>query len=131
MKSRIFLVFVLTITIGAAVLASLPSRADASCRVRIGGLNWDSANFHDQVVAFILEHGYGCRVRLIYGGTLPIMTAHYEGKNDLIMELWYDNVQEQYDIAHKSGKVKMLSVNTPDTCRDGTYRASCRRRTRA
>lgn len=114
MKSRVLLIFVLTVAIGTAALASLPSRADAACRVHIGDLNWDSANFHDQVVAFILRHGYGCRVRLTYGGTLPIMTAHYEGKNDLIMELWYYNIKDQYDAASKSGKVKMLSVNTPD-----------------
>ena len=115
MKSRVLLIFVLTIALGAAALVSLPSRVDAACSVRIGDLNWDSANFHDQVTAFILEHGYGCRVRLIYGGTLPIMTAHYEGKNDIIMELWYDNVKAQYDPAMKSGKVKQVGVNTPDS----------------
>ena len=115
MKSRVLLIFVLTIAIGTAALVTLPTRADAACSVRIGDLNWDSANFHDQVTAFILEHGYGCRVRLIYGGTLPIMTAHYEGKNDIVMELWYDNVKAQYDPAMKSGKVKQVGVNTPDS----------------
>ena len=86
MKSRALLIaiFFVVLVVGAI---SAPGRADAACRVRIGDLNWDSANFHDQVAAFILKHGYGCRVTLIYGGTLPIMTAHYQGKNDLIMEL--------------------------------------------
>ena len=114
MKSRALLIaiFFVVLVVGAI---SAPGRADAACRVRIGDLNWDSANFHDQVAAFILKHGYGCRVTLIYGGTLPIMTAHYQGKNDLIMELWYDNVKDQYDPAMKSGKVKQVGVNTPDS----------------
>ena len=115
MRRKVLLIVVFIVIIGPALLVSGPGRADAACRVRIGDLNWDSANFHDQVVAFILKHGYGCRVRLIYGGTLPTMAAHYEGKNDLIMELWYDSTKDQYDLAMKSGKVKMLGVNTPDS----------------
>ena len=98
---------------GAATVA--PGKAEAVCKVHIGDLNWDSANFHDQVVAFILKHGYGCKVNMTYGGTLPIMAAHYQQKNDLIMELWYDNVKDQYDAAKNAGKVRMLSTNTPDS----------------
>ena len=103
MKSRALLIaiFFVVLVVGAI---SAPGRADAACSVRIGDLNWDSANFHDQVAAFILKHGYGCQVTLIYGASLPIMTAHYQGKNDLIMELWYDNVKDQYDPAMKSGQ---------------------------
>jgi glycine betaine/proline transport system substrate-binding protein len=114
MKSRALLIaiFFVVLVVGAI---SAPGRADAACSVRIGDLNWDSANFHDQVAAFILKHGYGCQVTLIYGASLPIMTAHYQGKNDLIMELWYDNVKDQYDPAMKSGKVKQVGVNTPDS----------------
>ena len=100
--------------LGLAGATVAPARAEAVCKVHIGDLNWDSANFHDQVVAFILKHGYGCEVKLTYGGTLPIMTAHYEQKNDLVMEVWYDNVKDQYDPAMKNGKVRMLSANTPD-----------------
>ena len=87
----------------------------ADCKVHIGDLNWDSANFHDQVATFILKHGYGCDVTLTYGGTLPIMAAHYEQKNDLVMELWYDNIKDQYDKAEADGMVKRLTANTPDS----------------
>ena len=101
--------------LGLAALVGAPGQARADCKVHIGDLNWDSANFHDQVAAFIIEHGYGCEVTLTYGGTLPIMTAHYQQKNDIIMEVWYDNIKDQYDDAMNAGKVRMLSVNTPDT----------------
>lgn len=84
------------------------------CKVHIGDLNWDSANFHDRVAGFILEHGYDCDVTLTYGGTLPIMAAHYEQKNDLIMELWYDNLKGEYDQAEENGMVQRLTANTPD-----------------
>ena len=107
----------LAIVVFASLLASplaAPGEAKAACKVRIGDLNWDSANFHSQMAAFILRHGYGCRVRLIYGASVPIMTAHYEGKNDLIMEVWYDNIKAEYDAAVKSGNIRMLGVNTPD-----------------
>ena len=107
----------LAIVVFASLLASplaATGEARAACKVRIGDLNWDSANFHSQMAAFILRHGYGCRVRLIYGASVPIMTAHYEGKNDLIMEVWYDNIKAEYDAAVKSGNIGMLGVNTPD-----------------
>ncbi len=115
MKPKTLFIVALALILGLSAFVSLPGRAEAACKVRIGDLNWDSANFHGQVAAFILKHGYGCRVRLIYGGTLPTMAAHYEGKNDLIMELWYDSTKDQYDIAEKKGKVRKLSVNTPDS----------------
>ncbi len=109
------LTLAVVVALGMAGAAVAPGKAEAVCKVHIGDLNWDSANFHDQVVAFILKHGYGCEVNLTYGGTLPIMAAHYQQKNDLIMELWYDNVKDQYDDARKNGKVRMLSANTPDS----------------
>ena len=62
MKLKFLIIVVFIVIIGPALLVSGPGRADAACSVRIGDLNWDSANFHDQVVAFILKHGYGCRV---------------------------------------------------------------------
>lgn len=101
--------------LGLATALAAPPAPEAACKVRIGDLNWDSAHFHAQAAAFILERGYGCDVALTTGGTLPILAAHYAGKNDLVMELWYDNVKAQYDAARKSGKVRMAGVNTPDS----------------
>lgn len=113
-KFRALAVAAFAVIIAAASLAS-PRVAEAACRVHIGDFNWDSANFHDQVTAFILRHGYGCEVKMTYGGTLPILAAHYKGKNDVVMELWYDNIKDGYEAALKSGKIKRLSANTPDS----------------
>ena len=114
MKFRILAISAFAALVAASPLAA-PGEAKAACKVHIGDFNWDSANFHDQVTAFILRHGYGCQVKMTYGGTVPIMAAHYKGKNDLVMELWYENLKDQYDAALKSKKVKRLSVNTPDS----------------
>ena len=114
MKFRILAISAFAALVAASPLAA-PGEAKAACKVHIGDFNWDSANFHDQVTAFILRHGYGCQVKMTYGGTVPSMAAHYKGKNDLVMELWYENLKDQYDAALKSKKVKRLSVNTPDS----------------
>jgi glycine betaine/proline transport system substrate-binding protein len=113
MKVKAFAVSSILALVMTAFLVA-PGKAESACQVHLGDLNWNSANFHTQVAAFILRHGYGCEVERTYGGTLPIMAAHYEGKVDLVMELWYDNVKDQYDPFLKAGKVEMLGVNTPD-----------------
>ena len=47
MRRKVLLIVVFIVIIGPALLVSGPGRADAACSVRIGDLNWDSANFHD------------------------------------------------------------------------------------
>jgi len=49
--------------------------AYAACKVHLGDFDWDSANVHTAISQFILEKGYGCKVRVSKGSTTPIMAA--------------------------------------------------------
>ena len=51
------------------------------------------------------------------------MTALYEGQLDLVMAVWYDNIEDQFKPYEDAGTVHRVGVNTPDSgqgfCVDG------------
>ena len=51
------------------------------------------------------------------------MTALYEGQLDLVMAVWYDNIEDQFKPYEDAGTVHRVGVNTPDSgqsfCADG------------
>jgi glycine betaine/proline transport system substrate-binding protein len=70
---------------------------------------------HSAIGKFILEKGYGCTVKVTTGSTLPIMTALYKGQLDVVMEVWYDNIVDQFKPHEEAGTVKRVGINTPDS----------------
>jgi glycine betaine/proline transport system substrate-binding protein len=76
-----------------------------------GDLNWDSAQFHNRVAAFIVENGYGYPVDYIAGATIPIWLGLSMGDIDINMELWLENQQEAYDESIAAGTVIDLGEN--------------------
>jgi ABC-type proline/glycine betaine transport system substrate-binding protein len=81
----------------------------------MGDFDWNSAKLHSAIATTILEEGYGCNVNVTTGSTLPIMTALYEGQLDVVMEVWYDNIVDQFKPHEEAGKVRRVGVNTPDS----------------
>ena len=61
-----------------AVTSIGTTSANACGKVHLGDFDWDSANVHTAIVAYILEKGYGCQVEVTKGSTSPIMAAHYD-----------------------------------------------------
>lgn len=55
------------------------------------GLDWDSAQFHNEVARYILEEGYGCRTDAIPGSTMSMLAAMARGDVDVTMEIWKAN----------------------------------------
>ena len=74
-------------------------------------LSWDSAQFHNRVAAFILEHGYGYDIDYIYGDTIALFQGLTQGDIDIEMECWVENQQEAYDAAIAAGTVIDLGEN--------------------
>ena len=84
-----------------------------ACSVHIGDFDWDSANIHTAIGAFIMEHGYGCDVEVTKGSTNPILAALIDNQIDVIFEHWTDNNVALIDPELDSGNLVFLGVNTP------------------
>ncbi len=78
-------------------------------------LGWDSAQVHNRIAAFILEHGYGYGAEYIAGETVPMFAGLERGDIDITMEIWVDNQQPAFDNAIAAGKVVDLGANFPDS----------------
>ncbi|HEX78918.1 MAG TPA: ABC transporter substrate-binding protein [Dehalococcoidia bacterium] len=77
-------------------------------------LDWDSAQVHNRIAAFILEHGYGYEINYNFGSTVPMFVGLTDGSNDISMEIWVENQQEAYDEAIAEGTVVDLGGNYLD-----------------
>ncbi len=77
-------------------------------------LDWDSAQVHNRIAAFILEHGYGYDIAYNFGSTIPMFVGLTDGSNDISMEIWVENQQEAYDEAIAAGTIIDLGGNYLD-----------------
>jgi glycine betaine/proline transport system substrate-binding protein len=77
-------------------------------------LDWNSAQVHNRIAAFILEHGYGYEIDYIFGSTIPMFVGVTTGDIDISMEIWVDNQQEPYDEAIAAGQIVDLGGNYLD-----------------
>ena len=94
------------------------SNVFANCgKVRIGDFDWDSANVHTAVVAYILEKNFGCEVEIIKGSTNPITSKLIDNKIDLILENWEDNLTTLLQPQLDNKNLTHLGVNNiSDSC---------------
>ncbi len=79
-----------------------------------GDLSWDSAQVHNRIAGFIIEHGYGYNVDYEFGESIPILVALQRGDVDLIMEGWTDNWYDTMLEAHRDQTIITLGFNFPD-----------------
>lgn len=75
---------------------------------------WESIKFHSAVARFIIENGYDRATDVLTGSTPATFTGLRTGDIDTYMELWTDNVIEEYTDMLESGDVIELSVNFED-----------------
>ncbi|TCS64123.1 ABC transporter substrate-binding protein [Varunaivibrio sulfuroxidans] len=98
--------------------ARAASTAAPQCEINrpivFSDLNWDSNRFHTALARFIVEKGYGCKTDATPGDTMPLIMALIRGDNDVMMELWEENVKDVWQKAEKQGKVEKVGVNFPD-----------------
>jgi glycine betaine/proline transport system substrate-binding protein len=114
MISFIFSFFAIVTGWLAMPLAAAEQRCEIDRKIVFGGLDYDSNSFHNDVVRFILEKGYGCKTDVIPGSTIPILAGAVRGDIDVVMEIWHNNEPQIWLDALKSGKVKTVGINFPD-----------------
>ena len=82
--------------------------------ITFADLDWDSAQVHNRIAAFILEHGYDYNIEYNFGSTIPMFLGLTDGSNDISMEIWVENQQEAYDEAIAAGTIVDLGGNFLD-----------------
>ena len=80
--------------VAAGTMLGVSGQASAACgTVSIAEMNWASAQLMANVDKIILESGYGCKVEIVPGDTMPTFTSMNEkGQPDVAGELWVNAV---------------------------------------
>ena len=80
--------------------------AKADCgEVSVGAMGWASGESITAVAKFVLEVGYGCKVKVVPTDTVPAVTSLAEnGKPDIVPEVW-NNSAPAYSKLVAAGKV--------------------------
>lgn len=88
-------------------LLGTSAQAQEACgRVTIAEMNWASAGVAAWVDKIILEEGYGCKVDLVSGDTMPTFTSMNEkGEPDIAPELWINAVKDPLEKAFAEGRL--------------------------
>lgn len=111
-------------TVGLVLISAIAagcgggSGADSKT-VRLSDAGWDSIKFHNAVVSFIADKGYGIKATTVSGSTPITHTALMRGDIDVNLETWTDNIATYADDL-KSGAIVELGVNFDDN-KQGLY----------
>lgn len=100
----------------SGLFATSANAADDCGRVSIAEMNWASAGVAAWVDKIILEEGYGCKIDLVSGDTMPTFTSMNEkGEPDIAPELWVNAVKAPLEKAFQEGRL----VQTAEILADG------------
>lgn len=94
---------------GTFALAGSAQAADCG-DVSIAEMNWASAGVAAFVDKIVLEAGYGCKVTMVTGDTMPTFASMNEkGQPDVAPELWVNAVRTALDSAITEGRLIQLA----------------------
>lgn len=60
-------------------------------------LNWDSARYQGNIIAFIVEHGYDYPVEIVSGSSISMFEGVMAGEIDIYPEIWLPNQNQVWD----------------------------------
>ena len=105
-----------------AGLTMMSSVAAAECGdVSITEMNWASSQVITAVAKFLMEQGYGCKVKKIPSATVPAVTSMAEtNQPDIATEIWL-NSAPLYPKLVEQGKVKTLTNVLSDGGEEGWW----------
>lgn len=108
----------LGLSLGSTARADTPSCGTEP--IRMADQTWESASFTTQVIALILEHGYGCNVEVVPGTAAATESALTQNDLQIIAEQW----SGRSPIIEKSiqeGKVKVVGDTLKGGAEQGWY----------
>ena len=103
------LVVCLSVLLSGGIASALEEKP-----VVFADFSWDSAQFHNRVAGFILEHGFGRKVLYNFTEEMPGFLGLERGDFHLAMETWVDNSATYWAKAEKQGKIISLGRNYED-----------------
>jgi glycine betaine/proline transport system substrate-binding protein len=104
-----------------SMLAFGTGSAQACGNVTLSEMNWASSQVVTAVAKFIMENGYGCKVKTVPSSTVPVVASLAEnGSPDIATELWLNGAQALPGLI-KSGKVVELNRVLSDGGVEGWY----------
>lgn len=114
---------ILGIALAVTGLSAFASEARADCgSVSIAEMNWASAGIIAQIDRIILESGYGCKVEIVSGDTLPTFNSMTEkGQPDVAPELWINSFRAQFDKAVADGRLVAGAPTLADGAVEGWW----------
>ncbi len=90
--------------------------------VSVANMNWLSAEVLANVDKIILSKGYGCKVDLVPGDTMPTLTSMMEkGEPDVTPEAWINAVRLPLDAAVASGRLHYAAMALKDGGLEGWW----------
>lgn len=108
---------------GLAAIAAAPANAEEAVAcgtdrtIDIAEMTWPSAAALAHIHAAILEHGFGCKVEIVAGDTVPTSASMLaRGTPALAPELWTSAIQDAWERGIAEGVVVQLA----DAITDGT-----------
>lgn len=109
--------------IGAAVIMSSTGALASECgNATIANMNWSSASLMAYVDGFILEHGYGCKVEIVPGDTMPTGTSMVErGQPDIAPEFWTASFKEAFDRGIQEKRLRIAAKALSDGGEEGFW----------
>ena len=93
--------------------------ANADKEIVLGDSGWDSIKFHNSVIAYIAQYGYGLQPKTLSGSSAIVYTALKRGDVDILSETWVDNMSTYKDDVAKQ-RVVPLGLNFGDN-KQGFY----------
>ncbi|MCF4114172.1 MULTISPECIES: ABC transporter substrate-binding protein [Dethiosulfovibrio] len=108
-KSAKFFSVILTLGV---ILSSMA--ASAGSKIVFADFSWESAQFHNRVAGYILEHGFDREVAYSLTEEMPGFLGLERGDLQLAMETWVDNSIAIWDKITKKGKVLEMGKNYPN-----------------
>lgn len=82
--------------------------------------SWASNRFYNEIAQFIIENGYGYQTEKVTGSTAALLTGMAKNEVDVHMEMWSQNMGENYKKAIENGDYLILSINFDDN-KQGIY----------
>jgi len=116
MKRALLVLLLCALVLSASILPV----AAAGKQVVFADLSWDSIQFHNRLMAFLLEKGWDYESDYIFSETLPGYLGLERGDINIIMEVWTEGQKEWWDKATASGKVVDFGKVFPNA-RSGWY----------
>lgn len=75
---------------------------------------WGSLSFHNEIASTIIEAGYGYETEQRKGSSAAVWTGIKEGKIDIHMEVWKENLTDIYNKGIENDDFVRMSLNFDD-----------------